>query len=164
MLALSYFAPRTLQRIIMLASALAFLYALLALFNLLPSPQPVRDTIEGLKKREKQISAAVLGLLGVSMIGWMICFHRELSWNGAMMDYGSKILPAKAGFILFVLKYYAGLAIVFAKFVLQSYAFSHSGSLLFAWTRPPSIEVLPILNILEYFWNLQFLKDTRNHQ
>lgn len=164
MLTLSYFAPRIIQRFIILASTLAFLYALLAVFSLIPSPQPIHDIIEGLKNREKQISAAVFGLMGVLLILWMFCLHGELSWNGVMMDYGSKILPAKAGFILFILKYYAGLAIVFAKFVLQSFAFSHSGSLLFAWTNSPSIEILPLLNIFEYFWNMQFLKDTRNYQ
>ena len=148
----------------MLAAALAFLYAALATFSLLPTPRPIHHIIDDLNNREKLISTVTFGLLGVFLIAWMVCFHGELSWNGVMMDYGSKILPEKAGFILFILKHYASLTIIFAKFAIQSYAFSHSNSLIFWWMDAPLLAPLPILNIVEYLWNLQFLKDTRNFE
>ena len=79
-----------------------------------------------------------------------------------MMDYASRILPERTGFILLILKYYVCLAIVFGLYTFQSYSFSRSPTLLDAWTALPAFAPLQILNIFMLIWNMQFLKDSRS--
>ena len=74
MLTLSYFAPRILQRFLMLAAALTFLYSVLAIFSLLSTPLPIHHIIDELSNREKLISAVIFGLFGVFLIAWLVCF------------------------------------------------------------------------------------------
>ena len=80
-----------------------------------------------------------------------------------MMDLASKLIPERIMFLAFVMEYYLKAGIIFAIFAFQHYTFAKSNDILRSWlTAPPSFTPLLILNMLEYIWNLQFIKDTRN--
>lgn len=163
-LGLSYFAPRIFQRVIIILALLMLTYAVLVLFGLLECPYPFSETLGGIDIRMRQGFAAGGALVAIILLGWLVCFNGELSWNGLMMDYGAKILPQRISFICSILQYYAGMMVAFALFAFQHHSFSHSSSLFLSWTvSPSSLSVLQILNIVEYFWNLQFMKDSRKH-
>jgi hypothetical protein len=166
LLALSYFAPRIFQRLMIALAFLLFLYVALVCLGFLECPYPFSGALGNSSERTRQIWGAVGGLMAIVLLGWIVCFNGELTWNGLMMDYAAKILPRKIAFIWFILKYYAATTIAFALFAFQYHSFSHShshSSLLLSWTVTPSLTALQILNILEYLWNLQFMKDSRKN-
>lgn len=81
-----------------------------------------------------------------------------------MMDLTSRLIPERIMFVAFAMEYYLKAGIIFAIFAFQHYAFTKNNDILRAWlTSPPSFTPLVILNMLEFIWNLQFIKDTRNH-
>lgn len=164
LLGLSYFAPRIFQRVVIILALIILVYASLVLLGLLQCPYPLGEALGGIDMRKRQACAAGGTLLAITLLGWVVCLNGELSWNGVMMDYAAKILPQRISFLCFILQYYAGVALAFALFALQHHSFSHSSSLFLSWTISPScLSVLRILNIVEYFWNLQFMKDSRKH-
>lgn len=163
-LSLSYFVPRIFQRVVIIITLLILIYASLVCFGLLECPYPFSEALGGVNMRIRQACAVGGTLAAIILLGWMVCFNGEISWNGLMMDYAAKILPQKISFVCFIFQYYAGMTIAFAIFAFQYHSFSHSSSLFLSWTVPPSsLNALQILNILEYFWNLQFMKDSRKH-
>lgn len=164
LLVLSYFAPRLFQRVVIILALLILAYASLVLFGLLECPYPFSEALGGVDMRIRQACAAGGALVVIILLGWLVCFNGELSWNGLMMDYAAKILPHRISFFCFILQYYAGVMVAFALFAYQHHSFSHSSSLFLSWTVSPSaLSALQILNIVEYFWNLQFMKDSRKN-
>ena len=79
-----------------------------------------------------------------------------------MIDLASKLMPEKIMFVAFVIEYYLKASVIFALFALQHYSFTKSNDLLRSWLTEPPFTPLVILNMVEYLWNLQFIKDTRN--
>lgn len=164
LLGISYFAPRILQRAVIILSLLLVIYVSLVCFGMLDCPRPFAEALQAVNIRVRQIWVAAGTLLALILLGWMFCFNGELWWNGLMMDYACKILAQRVSFIWLILEYYGGMGVAWALFAFQHHCFSHSSSLFLSWTFPPSsLSVLQIMNILEYFWNMQFMKDSRKN-
>lgn len=92
-LTISYFISRIFQRFIIFLALLILIYVSLVLTDVLPCPQPLIKLLTNLTLREKQVCVGIFGFLVLTLIAWIVCFNKQLTWNGLMIDYASKILP-----------------------------------------------------------------------
>lgn len=93
LVSISYFGGRIVQRFLVLLAVLMLGYLGLSVLEVLPHPSFLDPYIDGLIGRIKTIWLLGLGISVIGLLGWILCFNRELSWNGLMLDFASKIIP-----------------------------------------------------------------------
>lgn len=63
------------------------------ILNVLNTPYFLDPFISNINIKNKQVYIVIIAALAVFLVAWLVCFNKELSWNGLMLDYASKILP-----------------------------------------------------------------------
>lgn len=90
---LSYFASKIFQRFLIVLTILILVYLGLVILEVVSCPSLLDQFIAHINMLSKSVNLIIIGILILISIGWLICFNQELTWNGIMMDYASKVLP-----------------------------------------------------------------------
>jgi H+/Cl- antiporter ClcA len=97
--------------------------------------------------------ALIIVLMGV-------LYRNALRLQGIFLDYARRLLAERSSTFVYIPIFILLTAIAFALFLLQHLAFSskgHSNNNYFDFSNPG---VLGWLNIIEFLWILQFLRDS----
>ena len=150
---------------------IAILYLLLFTYLLASLYLPVirwslfEELYDSLSRTWKIGLTISLGVLILAVIFWLVWWGKDISWTATMLDSASLIFSKYPSIIFYPPLYYFAIVISFALFSFQHYAFNPSfrSHGLWVWAVKSPLSFVNILNMLQLWFNLQFIKDTCTH-